>query len=728
VIRALRTGAVAAVAALLAPLGFAVPAYAQTQHSNPVSIIVESVTPATPVPTTKPSPITFTLTVTNTTATPLRRVRIVGERGDPIGNQVSLDKSLADSGPPTSGGLSIPSRPALTVDLPSESSRTVSFQSTTSTIDHLDGICLCHQAVYPLFFSAHITGAGGVDQVLGVAVTYLPAFYARTAPVRVSWVWPLVDQPHRLADRTVFTDDLLVNEVSGPDGRLYRALQVVQEVGGSIPLTVVIDPDLLDELKVMATGKYTVQQSNGHTVPGTGQQAATAWLDQLRSILTNDPKVQVELTPYGDPDVASLNRHGLSWDEQLPADMTANVSDALANRPLDSSVAWPAAGAINRSTLQRLTSRGVDTVVLDGSAVTPRSDVKGVPAGLARLEADHRDIAAALTSGTIEKDAADVLTLGGPGPRSLPALLAELAVRAAQEPDAEHPVVITPPRYVDPSVTGAVQAITETSRSVFATPSALQSIVSGELLPTGTSRLATVPRSATKLPQTAIAAARLTESMAPAIASLLDRRVDRSARVFVDSLPFAVQRVESSAWREENAAKAGRQFATDLTAMVDGITNGVKIVPPRPSGSYTLTSGTSPLPITVENDLTYAVRVRVQVNTVNGLPGLTTRDIGVQRIEARGKAVLHLPTSITRPGRIQVDAQLLTPNRVPLGQGVQLTVHSTVLGLVGVIITVVAGVVLALALLVRLLRRVHRRNGRNPSAAQEPEYEPEPIA
>jgi hypothetical protein len=219
--------------------------------------------------------------------------------------------------------------------------------------------------------------------------------------------------------------------------------------------------------------------------------------------------------------------------------------------------------------------------------------------------------------------------------------------------------------------------------------------------------------------------------MTPAIASLLDEQADPAARTLVTGLGTAVQRVESSAWRSGNPRKQARAFADALTEQIDAITNGVKIVPPRPSGSYTLTSSTSPLPITVENDLNYPVQVRVRVSTVNGSLGFTARDIGVQKIEAHGRAVLHLPTSISRSGRIQVDAQLFTPNDVPLGRGVRLTVHSTVLGLVGVVITVVAGVVLGLALLLRLVRRFRRRSGGKqpaaPSAPPAPEPEPERV-
>ena len=101
-------------------------------------------------------------------------------------------------------------------------------------------------------------------------------------------MWPLIDRPHRLTDDTVFSDDSLATIV-GPGGRLDRALTVVERTADTVPLTLVVDPELLDELAVMATGKYTVDTGAPGTspVPGTGQLAADTWLQRFRARCCN---------------------------------------------------------------------------------------------------------------------------------------------------------------------------------------------------------------------------------------------------------------------------------------------------------------------------------------------------------------------------------------------------------------------------------------------------------
>jgi hypothetical protein len=722
-----RAGAVLASAALLVPATATTAGATGAARSDTVLMTVNSVSPSTPKPTKAATPLTVVLTLRNTSGTDLTGVRIIGERGDPIGNQDALNSAIADATPPASPGLPIPSQTPLIVDLPAGESVTATFATTTSTQDDGKGICLCHQAIYPLFFSAHQVGAGGVDQLLGVAATYLPVFYAKPAPVQVSWIWPLLERPHRLAGDTVFTDDLLAASV-GPDGRLSRALEVVEQVGPTVPLTLLIDPELLDELEVMASGPYTVASpTGGKSTPGTGQAVASEWLDRLRTVLTTDPDVQVELTPYADPDVESLTARGLSWTSGVPSAMSAHVSDVLAGRAIDSTLAWPVAGAISRRTLATLAKTGVGTVVLKSTAVTPRPANGAVPRGLARLQAGY-DIAAALTSRAVERYVANAITLGGLGIRVLPQLVAELAVRAAQEPDVEHDVTITPPRYVEPDVAAAVQTITETSTSTFSQPVSLQSAVKGSLLPTGTSQLARVPVSATTPVPVTLDAATNAVAGLPVIASLLDQKDDAAAKALVDNLPIAIQRAESSAWRDASGSTAA-VYAAQLNDQITGITSGVRIINP-PSGVYTLASNSSPLPITVDNELPYPVTIRIRVTTVpEGLAGFTTRDIGTQRVDSNQKRTLNVPTTTERSGRIRISAELLTPSGASLGAPVGLTVRSTALGVIGVVITVVAGVVLALALLFRLIRRLRaRRPPQKPPVEPVPLDEPEPAS
>ncbi|MDT4914448.1 MAG: hypothetical protein QOC66_3576 [Pseudonocardiales bacterium] len=722
-----RAGAVAATAVLLATAaGPAAPATARTSsRADTVRMTVESVSPSTPTPSATPKSLTVNIRLENTTDAVLRKVRLVGERGEPIGTQVELDKSLAGAAAPPSSGIPIPPIRQETVDIPAQASVTVPFITRYSVADDGSGLCLCAQAaVYPLYFSAHVLGDGGVDQRLGVVATYLPSFYENPAPERVNWIWPLIDRPHRLFSDTVFTDDQLAGTVA-LGGRLDRALQVVQEVGPTIPLTLMIDPELIDELAVMAgAGGYTVQ-SDGQPVPGTGQAAAAAWLDRLRLVLATDPLVQVELTPYADPDIESLNRQGLSWTNTMPPEMKTRVSEALPGPSLGATVAWPASGAISANTLRILAARGTSTVVINASAVTPRTAEGAVQAGLARVETGGTDLAAALLSPAVEKYVNKAVVTDGAA--ALPQLVAELAVRAAQEPDAEHAVVITAPRYVDPSVPAAVQAIKDTSRSTFAKPVSLRTAVSGGLLPTARSRLAPVPASAAALPATTLAAASRVATALPDVTSMLTptarkgvvTRPDPAAQTLLASLPVANQRAESSAWRQPDPANriAGEAYARAMTDRIDSIENGVQIVRPS-SGAYTLASNTSPLPITVDNKLPYPVTVRLTVTTdVNGLPGFSTTDIGLQTVDSNQKRTLNVPTKTERSGRIKVHALLLTPNRVPLGESVPLTIRSTALGAIGVIITIAAGVVLALALLIRFGRRLRKSRRSSPPSA-----------
>jgi hypothetical protein len=188
-------------------------------------------------------------------------------------------------------------------------------------------------------------------------------------------------------------------------------------------------------------------------------------------------------------------------------------------------------------------------------------------------------------------------------------------------------------------------------------------------------------------------------------------------------LPLAVQRLESSAWRQY--PDQGKMLAEQLSTQVHTLLTGVRIVVPK--HSYTLASGNSPLPITVHNSLPYPVRIRVQVATLNGLPGFTQRDANKKHtIGPNSTEPLQLNTTVQRPGQIKVQAQLLAPNGAPLGAPVPLTVHSTALGTIGIVITVVAGAVLAFALLVRLTRRVRRR--RRQKAKTLAKAEPAPVS
>lgn len=671
-----------------------------------VLVRVDDVSPSTVARTTTRTPLRVRLTLTNTTGEAIQQVRVLGFRGDPIGNQGALDDSIGDDNPPTSG-LAIPTSTPLRVQLPARGSVTATFATTISLLDDNRGVCQCHNAVYPLYLAAEATGSSGGATILGSAVTYVVSQKTPATPTSVSWVWPLIDRPHRMADDTVFLDDDLAASVSG--GRLDRSLQVLEQLDPRIPITAVIDPELLDELSVMAAGNYRVV-SGDKTVAGTGQAAARAWLNRLGALLVRSVPLQFSLTPYADPDVQSLTRHDLTWDTDLPTQMRRRVATVLAGREAATDVAWPASGTLNKEALGAVTSSGARTVVVDGAALSP-STADGIPVAVARLRTPSGIVTAAGTSAAMQRQVAEAVgpeTSATSSSAVLPYLIAEIAVRSIQTDDAGSEAVLTPPRYVDPSVERAVRTITDTSRGAYAAPVALRSL-KGEL-PRSTSTLRSGSRTSSPqgLPAANIEADDRTSTALPSLRSMLSG--DSDAVPVLAGLTHATQRIASSAWRPvvgaPDSSSRGPELASTLVSQVDSLLNGVKIITPK-GGSFTLGSDDSELPITVENSLPYNARIDLTVRAQDGLPGYSGEQ-RTQTITAEAKQTIRVPSRLERSGRIAVQAQLSAPTGSPLGPPVSLFVRSTVLGAVGIVITVTAGGVLALALVVRLVRRMQR--------------------
>ncbi len=668
-----------------------------------VDLAVLQVTPSTPPQSSTPYPLNITLLVTNTTDQSLTNVRIDVLRGDPIDNRRALDAAIARPAPPSPDleGTVTPLTKVVSVAHLGPRGQTQLVFPTNSEIPNEAGLCLCHNAIYPLYITAHVVDASGADVQVGVTQTYVPSFKDQSyQQVQVSWVWPILDRPHRLAGDGTFLDDQLASLVTS-DGRLDRVLQVAERTASTVPLTLIIDPELVDELAVMATGPYHVT-SGKQTIDGVGTSAAAAYLTRLRALLAQ-PGVTFSFTPFADPDVESLTRNGLTWSTNLGHDAQVRVADALGGRSPTDDIAWPVDEAVSDDTLATIARQGATGVILNDAALpAQRGDL--IPPSYANLQTTAGPVNAYIPAQDIERFVSPVVSLGGPGLRELPQLVAEVAVHAVQ-PGAVTPyVVLTPPRFVNPNPTVAAAAIRATAHTFWSTPVSLAD--AGEhVTPSNRAGLIPPQQPVGLSPQTISAATTLTR-LVPALKTMLS---STDANALLGALPAAVQRAESNGWR--TAVEAGNAFAQSLTSQIEALQSGVKIIKPS-SGTYTLTSSNSPLPITVENRLNVAVTVRVRLTTVNGVPGFHADDVVVHNLAPGSKIPLRIPTHAERTGRFDVQAVLLTPSNEQIGVPVVLSVRSTALGLIGVLITAVAGGVLALALLIRFVRLWRRRAAR----------------
>lgn len=708
-LRRVVTGAGVLVAlALLAPPAAGRTIAQKSLADTSVTVAVTDMSPTTPKYTATPSPLTISLTLTNTTGQQLDDVSVDVDRDAPVTQQKLLDQLMAKPAPSHDQSVLSPLPPIhLDTPLQPHEARRLTYTTTTSSANDGKGLCLCFETgggIYPINFTVTAAGAlGGGTTEVGFGQTYLPAFKDTPKPVQVSWVWPLVDRPHRLLDGT-FVDDDLATSVA-PGGRLDRALRVVEKVAPLVHLTLVIDPELIDELATMSQ-PYTVDV-NDKKATGTGTAAAKAWLARLRAVIS---WTQVSLTAYADPDVDTLSQAGLTWRNSFGTVEQQQLQSALGVPP-QYDVAWPPNSVITSDALGQVVNNGSPSVVVLNDATLPgASQAAPRPNALAPLPAQYGvpGAVAAVTDHSVQKWSSRVLTSGS---RSavLPQLVSELAVRAAEQPSQSHYVVITAPRYVDVNADQAARALLEVARTSWSTSLRLDE-AARVVRPVDHGQI-TAPAAAPRLPSAALDTAQSATTFLHSFTSALS---NADASRLVGQLPNAIQRAESAAWQAD--PERGAAFARRLSDEVSTWQRGVYILRPS-NGTYTLASNDSPVPITVVNTLPVDVRVRVSLTTVNGVSGFRADDSRVQTIARAPSATnptrttLKIPTRVQRAGTFQVNAVLLAPDGTPIGRPVPpLSIHSTALGAVGVIITAVAGGVLVLALAIRLVRRLRARS------------------
>jgi Family of unknown function (DUF6049) len=687
-------------------LGTAGAAHAVAPSANAVTVRILDLTPTTPAYSPTAKPLTIRLSLNNTTDSTLQQLSLNVERDVPVTDASQLDGLLHKPAPVNPDSTTDLHRLTIDGTLSPHATRTVTYVSSTSSQSDqsVSDICLCYDGIYPVNIT--VLAAENADDyptAVGFGQTYLPSFQDTPAAAQVSWLWPLVDRPHRLTSDTDFLDDDLAASVR-PGGRLFRALQVVTAVSRQkARMTLVIDPDVIDELVVMTRG-YTVPGVAGKRVPGTGRAAATAWLAQLKAALPNE---DVTLTPYADPDVEALAQAGTPWlaTAFTPA-QRQRVESVVGGAAAD--VAWPPTGTVSEPGLAAILRTGASTVVTSDASFTaganadPRLDaVAAVPNQLAAAGAR-----AIVTDASLQRLVGLVLTRDASGAGRLPELVSSVAVRVAQnhaDGAASGPyLALAPDRYLDVDPTLAARAVLETSKTTWSRPMPVRQ-ASQSIAALDRGQLANHPIGIRLPAAQQAAAARATAFEAGFVPALTSAGADTLFR----GLPAGIQRMQSAGWAK--APAAATQAASDLNAMVQRWDNSVYIAQPGNS-TYTLASSSSPLFVTVVNTLDVDVRVKVALTTANGVIGFHADDIGTQTIPAGQRAPLRVPVHVQRPGRFTLAATLATPAGQRLGRPVILGIRSTALGTIGIVITAAAGGVLVLALAIRVIRR-HRHRG-----------------
>ncbi|MDT9681895.1 DUF6049 family protein [Streptomyces sp. TRM76323] len=660
--------------------------------SRTVSVSLDTLTPSAPV---KGDTLTLSGTVTNKGKETVSQAQVDVRLGTRLSSRGAIEDaarrtgfSQRRDGKPL-GGTYLVEVP----EIPSGASREFTLDVP------VDKLGLDDAGVYQLGVSlSGRTPSEPYDQVLGIDRTFLPWQPAAAKnKTQITVLWPLISTTHLSAETgsddqqtPVFESDALAAELA-PGGRLERLVTL----GAELPVTWVIDPDLLATVEAM-TRDYQVRNEDT-TVAGKNQGIAKQWLNSLDKAVQGDKVVAL---PYGDPDLASLAHRGKRVSGSLshlrPAtELAESTVETILHVKPSVEYAWPANGAVDPSIVDVATSAGADKVITRSDSMrehlpyTPNA-ARPIGGGTTAVVSD-----AALSS-AFEGD----MSRAGDSTEAVQKFLAHTLAVTHERPGTGRSVVVAPQRM--PTVSQAesmASALRILGAERWSQPSDLITAATAEPDPRATT---SVP-SAGKYPK-ALSRRELPEAVFQQVRTTQDtldnfKVILTAAYRVVTPFGNAIKREMSTSWRgrPQEVTEYGRGVQTHL----ESLTDEVKLIE---KSDLTLSGRSATIPVTVQNKLVQGVehlvlRLKSTKPTrlkLNG--GETVAELPV-RIDGGHSQSVKFTASANANGPVPVEAQLYTEDGRPYGEAMKFTVKvseitSTVMLVIagGVLLLVLAGV------------------------------------
>ncbi|KZS70441.1 hypothetical protein A4G27_13730 [Mycobacterium kansasii] len=706
-----------------------------------VQVRIDKVTPDV-VTTTSDPVVTVSGTVTNIGDRPVREVMVRLEHAAAVASSAALRTSLdgsTDQYQPAADFLTV--APELQRGQAAGFTLSAPLRSLTKPSLTID-----QPGIFPILVNVNGTPDYGAPARLDNARFLLPvvgvppdraadfdsAVAPETAkPVWITMLWPLADRP-RLAPGVPggtipvrLVDDDLANSLAN-GGRLDTLLSAAElatsrdvDPEGAVTraLCLAVDPDLLVTVNAMTAGYVVSDSSDGPgqlpgtpTHPGTGQTAATIWLNRLRTLAH---RTCVAPLPYSQADLDALQRVN---DAGLSTIATVSAAD-IVDKILD-------VNSVRGATLMPdgpLTNRAVDLLsAYNGMVTIAAADFSAPDAAQgssANADITARRLSPQLVAAPFDPAVGAALAAAGANPSTPTYLDSSLSVHISHDsatarrqdalgavlwrslsPDAApRTQILVPPatwNLQGDDAQSILTALATTIHAGLAVPRPLPALIADAAAHTEPPQ----PLGAEANPATA--RGRFSDDITAQIAGQVGRLWKLTAALTTDDRT-GLTGVQYTAPLREDMLRALSQsvppdtrngLAQQRLAVVGNTINdffgAVTIV--NPGGSYTLATEHSPLPLALHNGLAVPIRVKLHVDAP---PGMTVTDVGQIELPP-GYLPLRVPIEVNFTQRVAIDVTLKTPDGMALGEPVRLSVHSNAYGKVLFAITLTAAAVL----------------------------------
>ncbi|AFM19998.1 hypothetical protein Mycch_5314 [Mycolicibacterium chubuense NBB4] len=749
--RARLLAAVVALLLAIAPLAVSGVAGAQPSSLAFLHVQIDSITPNVVTTTSEPL-ITVTGTIRNVGDRPVRDVVVRLERAAAVASSSTLRTDLAGNvdqyqpvadfitiAPDMNRGQEVPFRlvyplrsadhPSLNIDTP---------------------------GVYPLMVNVNGTPDYGAPARLDDSRLLLPVLGVpppaeadanteplnsavppdTTRPVALTMFWPLADRPRLAAGVPGGTtpvrlvdDDLATSLAAG--GRLDTLLSAIDfatspqvDPGGEVTraMCLAVDPDLLITINAMTAG-YVVNDASDAglrttpTHPGTGQQAAIDWLNRLKGLAK---RMCVAPTTFAQADLDALRRVADPGLSTIATRGAGDIVDQILGVTTTRGATLVGDGPLTADAVELLSGQG-PTVAIGAANLRDPSGGVGETPSTAPVRFTPNVVAAPFdpTVGAALAGAGN-----SPGTPSYlnPAFdipvkhdsavarrqdaLGSLLWRSLDPQTSPRAEILMPPlmwNLAPDDASAILGAVATTIRSGLAAPRPLRALIdeAGAVHGSAPMPQGSLGNPRGRIDDGVVSGITATTSRLRGLNAALttDERTGLTGTQYTAPLREDLLRALSLSVPPDARNGLAQQRLTTVGATVEDLFHAVTIV--KPSGSYTLATERSPLPLALRNDLPVPIRVRLFIDAP---PGMTVTDMG-EMVLPPGFLPLKVPIEVHFTQRVAVDVALRTADGVPLGEPVRLSVHSNAYGKVLFFITLSGGVILALLVGRRLWHR-----------------------
>ncbi|MFE6687809.1 DUF6049 family protein [Streptomyces sp. NPDC057743] len=651
--------------------------------SHPVNVTINAMSPVAPG---KDDTVTVSGTLTNDTKSAITDAHVGLHRGAALNDRSSIQAVTKRTGYlPGADGKEIGDHTEKIDRLDPGTSRTFTLNVPVKDLG------LSSDGVYPLgvTLSGHGPSAS-YDQVLGIDRTLLP--WQGSAPskkTQLTYLWPLISTTHLTAETgadaqqtPVFRNDGLASEIA-PGGRLQKMV----ELGKNLPVTFVVDPDLLATVEAM-TKPYHVHDPDGPV--GKNQAAAKQWLNDLQNAVKGH---EVVALPFGDPDLASLAHHGKSVPSSLghlgPAtELASKAVDTILGVKPRTDFTWPVNGAIDSSIVDVATSAGAHNVITRSDSLRD-NNLPYTPTAARPIGGGNTAI---VTDAQLSRAFEGDMSKSGNASLAIQEFLAEAQMIGLENPEQQRSIVVAPQRM--PSATQAqamAGALRNLEQAGWVQPTKLGDAAKAKPDPAANRQIP--GRSAypselrqQELPTDAFRQIEDTQS------ALDDFKVVLAHPERVVT-PFgnAIMREMSTSWRGDS--KGATAFRTSVRDYLDGLTKKVRLIPKTEA---TLSGRSATIPVTVQNNLLQGVQgltLRLTSSQPNRLDVGKSQEI---KVDGGHSQSFKFETTANANGLASVTAQLYTADGTPYGEPMTFRVNVT--EITATVMLVIAGGVLLLVL------------------------------